>query len=71
MTGEGALQRRRLVEFPARRQRNDSETTRFGLTLEGLAADWNWDLSYNWSRSEASETLSNIVNADRLRRGLG
>ncbi|GHD35274.1 TonB-dependent receptor [Parahalioglobus pacificus] len=63
--------RRRLVEFPDRRQRNESTTTRVGLTLEGLAADWNWDLSVNWSRSEATETLSNIVNADRLRRALG
>jgi len=63
--------RRRLVEFPARTQRNESEVTRFAASLEGLFDDWNWELAYNWSRSEADETLTNIVNADRLRQALG
>ena len=63
--------RRRLLEFPERRQRNRSENTRFSAILEGLYADWNWDLGFNWSRSEATETSTGIVNADRLRRALG
>ncbi|RLQ22163.1 TonB-dependent receptor [Seongchinamella sediminis] len=63
--------RRRLVEFPDRRQRNESETTRFSAVLEGLFDAWNWDFAYNWSRSEATETTTGIVNADRLARAIG
>ncbi len=63
--------RRRLVEFPDRKQRNKSQVSRFSAELEGLFADWNWDFAYNWSRSEASETTTGIVNADRLARAIG
>ncbi len=63
--------RRRLVEFPRRKQHNESEVSRASLALEGLAADWNWELAYSWSRSEAIERTTNLVNADHLRRGLG
>lgn len=63
--------RRRLVEFPDRKQRNESEVSRFSAVIEGLFADWNWDMAYNWSRSEASETTTGIVNADHLRRAIG
>jgi iron complex outermembrane receptor protein len=63
--------RRRLIELPERQQRNESEVTRLSAVVEGLFADWNWDTAFNWSRSEASEVTRGIVNADRLRRGLG
>lgn len=63
--------RRRLLEFPERRQRNESEVTRFSAVVEGLFADWNWDVAYNWSRSEATEVTTSIVNADRLARAIG
>ena len=63
--------RRRLIEFPERRQRNESEVIRFSAIVEGLFADWNWDAAYSWSRSEASETTHGIVNADLLRQALG
>ena len=63
--------RRRLVEFPQRNQENESEVSRFSAIVEGLYADWNWELAYNWSRSEATEVTRNLVNADHLRRGLG
>ncbi|PLW70800.1 TonB-dependent receptor [Pseudohalioglobus lutimaris] len=63
--------RRRLIELPARRQRNESEASRFSAVLEGLFADWNWDVAYNWSRSEARESTTGIVNADRLARAIG
>ncbi|TXS90690.1 TonB-dependent receptor [Parahaliea maris] len=63
--------RRRLVEFPLRQQHNDSEVMRFNAVMEGLYDNWNWDVGFNWSRSKASETTSNLVNADNLRRALG
>ena len=63
--------RRRLLELPARTQRNESESIRFSAVMEGLLADWNWDVGYNWSRSEASEVTRAIVNADRLARAVG
>ncbi|TGD72963.1 TonB-dependent receptor [Mangrovimicrobium sediminis] len=63
--------RRRLVEFPERRQRNESEVARMAAALQGLWADWSWDFGYNWSRSEATEASSAIVNADHLRRAIG
>ncbi|MEQ9463712.1 MAG: TonB-dependent receptor [Haliea sp.] len=63
--------RRRLVEFPARTQRNESRVGRVSAILEGLYADWHWDLGVNWSRSEATETVTNLVDAERLRRALG
>ncbi|MEP4145907.1 MAG: TonB-dependent receptor [Halioglobus sp.] len=63
--------RRRLLEFPDRKQQNESQVSRFSTVVEGLFADWNWDFAYNWSRSEASETTTGIVNADLLQRALG
>jgi iron complex outermembrane recepter protein len=63
--------RRRLLEFPSRRQRNESESTRFSMVMEGLLADWNWDFGYNWSMSKATEATRAIVNADLLARGIG
>ncbi len=63
--------RRRLVELPAREQRNESETSRISAVLEGLYAQWNWELAYSHSRSDATERTANLINADNLRRGIG
>lgn len=63
--------RRRLVELPPRRQRNKSRVSRASALVEGLYANWSWDIGYNWSYSDAEETTSNIVNAERLARGIG
>ncbi|PLW83537.1 TonB-dependent receptor [Kineobactrum sediminis] len=63
--------RRRLVEFPPRQQRNQSEVARVSAIVEGLYADWYWDVGYNWSRSQATESVTNVVNANHLRRALG
>ncbi len=63
--------RRRLVEMPPRTRRNRSEVTRFSAVLEGLYDQWNWELAYSHSRSDAEERTSNLVNAENLRRGLG
>jgi iron complex outermembrane receptor protein len=63
--------RRRVVELPSRKQQNESNVERLALIVEGLHGGWSWELSYAWSRSEASETANSLINADNLRRGLG
>ncbi len=63
--------RRRLLELPPRQQKNKSDVTRYTLNLEGLHQGWSWDFAYSYSRSDAKETLSGLVNADNLRRGVG
>ncbi len=63
--------RRRLLEFPSRLQQNEAKSRRFSVTIEGLYEKWNWEVNYNWSYSEATETSRSIVNADNLQRGLG
>ena len=63
--------RRRLVEFPSRSQRNESRVGRVSASVEGLYSDWHWDMGVNWSRNEATETVGNLVDSERLRRALG
>jgi iron complex outermembrane receptor protein len=63
--------RRRLVELPSRRQQNKSDVTRISAVVEGLHQGWSWELYHSYSKSEAKESLSDLVNADNLRRGLG
>jgi iron complex outermembrane receptor protein len=63
--------RRRLLEFPGRLQLNESRVGRLSAIVEGLYADWHWDIGVNWSRSQARETATNLVDANRLRRALG
>ena len=63
--------RRRMVEFPPRTQRNESRVSRVSAMVEGLYSDWHWDVGINWSRSEATETVTNLVDTERLRRALG
>ena len=63
--------RRRLVELPPRNQQNNSKVARLGATFEGLYESWSWELAVGWSRSDAKETLSGVINADNLRRGVG
>ena len=63
--------RRRLVELPPREQENQSTVYRLSGILEGLYNKWDWELAVGWSRSDAKETLSGVINADNLRRGVG
>jgi iron complex outermembrane receptor protein len=63
--------RRRIVELPPRLQQNKSDVTRVTLAVEGLHWDWSWEASHSWSKSNANETLTAVINADNLRQGVG
>ena len=63
--------RRRMLELPPRRQQNKSDVSRVSAILEGLHQGWSWELAYSYSRSEAKENLTGLINADNLRRGVG
>lgn len=63
--------RRRLVELPPRVQQNKSDVTRATVALEGLNWGWSWEASHSWSKSNADESISAVINADNLRRGVG
>jgi len=64
--------RKRFVELGPRRQKNETTTTRAAIGLEGLAfGSMEWNASYNWSRSEAEETLQGLIDGDRLQLALG
>jgi iron complex outermembrane recepter protein len=64
--------RKRFVELGPRRQQNSTTNTRAALGLEGLVlGTMEWNASYNWSRSEAEETLQGLIDGDRLQLALG
>ena len=63
--------RRRLVEFPDRQQRNSAEVLRASAIVEGIYADWHWDVGLTRSENRARESLGNLVDAGRLQRGIG
>jgi iron complex outermembrane receptor protein len=63
--------RRRMLELPTRRQQNNSDVSRLSAVLEGLHRGWSWELAYSYSRSKAKESLTSLIDADNLRRGVG
>ncbi|MEP5765763.1 MAG: TonB-dependent receptor [Halieaceae bacterium] len=63
--------RRRITELPSRRQQNKSDVSRYAAIIEGLQRGWSWEFSHSYSRSRAKETLTALINADNLRRGVG
>lgn len=63
--------RYRALEAGPRIQDDNAKSYRSNIQLEG---DWNglnWSTQWNWSRSEASETLAGIFDGARLQRALG
>ncbi len=63
--------RRRFIELPARDQINESENTRISLGLESVREQLHWDAHVYWSRSEAEQTNTHLLNAHRVQRALG
>jgi iron complex outermembrane receptor protein len=63
--------RRRILELPAREQENESQSYRFNIGLEGSDGNLHWDSHLYWSRSEADETISNLLDGLRVAQALG
>lgn len=67
-TGQNlTLERRRLEEAGARQTRQEIETFRTVLGLEGtLGSAWDWSMALNWGRNSGTDVSTNIANNDRV-----
>lgn len=63
--------RYRLIEAGPRTKRDDSQTYRYSIDLDGDLDQARWTLSWNISQSNASETQDGVLNAFRVQQALG
>ncbi|TQV84098.1 TonB-dependent receptor [Exilibacterium tricleocarpae] len=63
--------RKRLLELEPRRQGNDTKTLRANFAVDGYWGDLHWNTGAYWSKTEATETLTNLVDGNRVQRALG
>ena len=63
--------RRRIVELPSRRHRNQSQTWRTVLGVSGDLSDVHWDLAFTQNRTDAREVFTNLLHAQRTQLALG
>jgi len=63
--------RRRLLELEPRQQRNSAHVKRAAIGIEGKNRNIRWDATWHWSKSTARETLTNLVDAQKLQLALG
>lgn len=63
--------RRRLLELGERTGINKSRSKRVALGLEGGSADIEWNVLWHWSKTQATETLTNLVDLEQLANTLG
>ena len=59
-----------LVGLGPRQQHNRAQTTRAHGRVMGTLLDGEWQLSLNWSQTEAAERWNNLVNFQNLAAGL-
>ena len=59
-----------LLGLGPRQQQNRATTTRANGRIMGTVRDGEWQLSLNWSQTEASQRWRNLVNLDNLSAGL-
>jgi iron complex outermembrane recepter protein len=64
--------RKRLTDFGTRNLTADRDFFRVVVGLEGKLFNdrWNWDLTYNFGRTQESQVANGQVNADHLRQAL-
>ncbi|MGI9287014.1 MAG: TonB-dependent receptor [Pseudomonadales bacterium] len=63
--------RKRVLELGARAQENESKVRRLAWGLESQHDNYAWDVGFHWSKTDATETLHNLIDASRLQRALG
>ena len=61
----------RLLGLGPRLQTNDAQTWRANGRLMGNLRDGEWQLSINWSQTDAQERWQNLANTQNISRGLG
>ena len=61
----------RLLGLGPRLQANDAQTVRANGRLMGNLRDGEWQLSVNWSRTDAQEHWQNLADLQNIARGLG
>jgi iron complex outermembrane receptor protein len=61
----------RLLGLGPRLQTNDAQTWRANGRLMGNVRDGEWQLSINWSQTDAQERWQNLANTQNISRGLG
>ena len=63
--------RKRVLELGPRQQENASKVRRLAWGLQSQHARHSWDVGFHWSKTDAVESLDNLINATRLQRALG
>ncbi|MCW8125016.1 TonB-dependent receptor [Microbulbifer halophilus] len=62
--------RKRVLELGPREQDNRTDTWRLNAGLKGQREDWQWELAAALHYTRASESLSNLIDPNRLSAGL-
>ncbi|WP_246068401.1 TonB-dependent receptor [Microbulbifer harenosus] len=58
--------RKRVQELGPRIQNNDTDTWRLNTGIKGQADEWRWELTAATHYTRANETLSNLIDPNRL-----
>lgn len=62
--------RKVVTELGPRQQTDHTDTRRFNAGFEGASDDWQWQLTTATHHSTAREKLGNLIDSQRLSRGL-
>jgi len=63
--------RRRIIELKPREQQNNATAQRVTTGLAGIVNQWNWEISYAWSKHDAEEILLHLIDTQKVQRALG
>ena len=62
--------RKRVLELGPRKQKNRTDTWRFNTGLKGQWDSWQWELAAAFHYTQAEESVSNLIDPNRLSAGL-
>ncbi|MFK7734279.1 MAG: TonB-dependent receptor, partial [Pseudomonadales bacterium] len=63
--------RKRLLELGPRAQTNKADAHRAAFGIQGREDTVHWDINWHWSKTDARQSISNLLDAERLQRALG